>query len=293
MDRLLSMEAFVRVVDAGSFAEAARRWGRSKAVVSKNVAQLEEHLGTRLLQRTTRYVGLTEAGRVHLDACRQVLSGLEEAEDRLRMEHTAPSGLLRITAPPGFLSVYRRTVLAGFLERYPAVSLEIDLSPAFVDLVDARMDVAIRLTEPEDSSLVARRLGPAPLVLVASPGWVARHGAPDRPEDLSGLPCLCDTNFRFHPRWPFLVDGRRVQVAVSGPVRVNSPLLVGDLVRDGLGVGLLPRMLVAEDLERGDLVELLPGTVDTSWSIYAVTSQRRLLPARARAFIEHLRRSLA
>jgi len=289
MDRLLAMEAFVRVVDAGSFAEAARRWGRSKAVVSKYVAQLEGHLGVRLLHRTTRSLSPTEAGRLHLEASRALLTELDEAEARLHTEHTVPKGILRISAPPGLLSRYHRSVLADFHARYPDVTLELDLTHRFVDLTEERIDVAIRLTKPDDSALVARWLGPIPLVLVAAPAYLAAHGTPQQPEDLVHHAAVLDTNFRFHPRWPFRVADRRFTVHVRGPVRVNSPIVVRDLALDGVGIGLVPHFLVAPMLDHDTLVEVLPGTVDTDWSIYAVTSQRRHLPSRARVFIDHLR----
>ncbi len=293
MDQLTAIDAFVRVAEAGSFAEAARRWGRSKAAVSKYVAQLEQHLGVRLFRRTTRRLSLTDAGHSHLPRCRQVLALVAESESQLRADHTAIAGELRLTAPPGFLSRHRRAAVSGFLRRYPAVRLTLDITTRMLDLVEERIDVAIRLTKPTDSSLVAQRLAPAPLVLVASPAHLAAAGAPGHPRELAGRPCLLDTNFRFHPRWPFRVEGRALQVEVDGPVAVNSPIAVRDLALDGLGIGLVPRMVVEADLDAGRLVELLPGTVDVPWSIWAVTSQRRHLPARARLFIEHLRQSLA
>ncbi len=292
MNQLTTMDAFVRVAEAGSFAEAARRWGRSKAVVSKYIAQLEQHLGVRLFQRTTRRLSLTDAGRSYLPRCQQILSLLAESESQLRAGHSAAAGELRITAPPGFMYRHRRAAISDFLRRYPAVSLTMDLSARMLDLVEERIDVAIRLTRPADSSLVARRLAPAPLVLVASPAHLAAAGAPRHPRELAGRPCLRDSNFRFHPRWPLRAGGRAIAVEVRGPVTVNSPLLVRELALDGLGIGLVPELLVEEDLAAGRLVELLPGSVDTSWSIWAVSSQRRLLPARARLFIEHLRRTL-
>lgn len=288
MDRLTSIEAFVRVADAGSFAGAARSWGRSRAVMSKYVSQLEEHLGVRLLHRTTRSVSLTDAGRVHVERCRQILTLLDESEAQLRADHVAPRGLLRVTAPPGFLSKYRQVVISDFLKRFPEVELEIDLTHRMVDLVEERIDVAIRLTRPGDSSLIARRLAPAPLVLVASPTYLERAGVPSTPGDLAGHACLVDTNFRFRNRWP--VGG--VVVEVGGPARANSPLLVRDLALDGLGIALTPALLVEEALADGTLVEVLPGEVDTDWSVWAVTSDRRHLPARARAFLDHLAVSL-
>lgn len=289
IDRLTTIEAFVRVAEARSFSRAAQRWGRSRAVVSKYVQQLEAHLGVPLLRRTTRSVSLTDAGRTHLDRCHQILGLVDEAEAELRAAHLQPAGMLRVTAPPGFMAVHHAAVITDFLAQQPQIRIELDLTHRMVDLVEERIDIAIRLTRPTDSSLVARRLAPAPLVLVRTPA----AALPAHPTELRDHPCILDTNFRFHPRWPFRIDGVSFSVEVDGPVRVNSPLHVRDLVLGGLGIGLVPRMLVADALSDGRLVEILPGTVDAGWSIYAVTSQRRQLSARTRAFIHHLREVLS
>ncbi|MCB9689061.1 MAG: LysR family transcriptional regulator [Alphaproteobacteria bacterium] len=290
MDKLTWMDAFVRVVDAGGFAEAARRWGRSTSAVSKYVSLLEEDLGVRLLERTTRRCVVTDAGAAHAERCRRILLELEESEATARAEQRELRGVLRVTAPPGFLLLHRERVLASFAARHPGLQLEVDLTHRLVDLVDERIDVAIRLTDPQDSSLVARRLGPVPLALVASPAYLERAGVPRRPEDLADHACLADTNFRFHPRWPLRsADGGPVDVEVSGPVRANSPLLVGGLASDGLGIALVPRWVVDDDLASGALVEVLPGSVRVRWSVWAVTSRRRHLDARTTAFLDHLR----
>lgn len=293
MDRITTMEAFVRVVDAGSFAEAARQWGRSKAAVSKYVGQLEEHLGLRLLRRTTRSLGVTDAGRAHYEQCTQVLALLEESEAQLRADHLALRGPLRVSAPPAFVALHWRALTLRFVEEHPEVQLELDVTQRLVDLAEERVDVAIRLTRPDDSTLVARRLAPAPLVLAASPAYLSERGSPRAPKDLRAHDCIVDTNMRFHSRWPFHHDGKKVTVAVKAKVLTNSAIVVRDLALDGLGVGLMIRMVAAEALSTGRLVEVLEGRVAAEWSVYAITSQRRHQPARARAFIEHMRLHLA
>ena len=224
---------------------------------------------------------------IHLESCQHILGQLAEAEGRLRADHVAPAGLLRVSAPPGLLSLHPRLV-SSFLAQHPGVTLDLDLTHRMVDLVEERIDVALRMTAPRDASLVARRLAPAPRVVVASPAWLAANGTPDTPAALARFPCIQDTNFRFHPRWPFRVGGQRFSVEVSGPVRVNSPLLVRDLVLEGAGIGLIHALLVAEELRSGRLVALFDGQVDTDWSIYAITSQRRHLSSRTRAFLQHV-----
>ncbi|MEM9071225.1 MAG: LysR family transcriptional regulator [Myxococcota bacterium] len=292
MDRLQSMEAFVRVAEVRSFAEAARRWGRSKAVVSKYVGHLEAHLGVQLFQRTTRSVVLTDAGRAHFDSCQQILALVEESETQLKDDHVSLTGSLRVTAPPGLVSEERRVLVASFLRRYPRVSLDLDVTYRMVDLVEERVDVAIRVTQPRDSSLVARKLAPAEMVLVASPAYLSSSPPIHGPEDLRQHACLVDRNFGFQPRWPFVIGGRRQSVEVAGPVRANDPFVVRDLALEGMGVALIARVLARRELAEGRLTEVLPGTVDLQTGIYAITSQRRRLPARVRAFLEHLRREL-
>lgn len=292
MDRIVCMEAFVRVADARSFAEAARRWGRSKAVVSKYVAQLETHLGVPLLQRTTRSVALTDAGHGHYDSSRQVLGLLEESESQLRADHVSLRGPLRITAPPGLLSMGPRSVVASFLRRFGNVQLDIDITSRAVDLVEERIDVAIRVTQPEDSSLIARRLAPVEVILAASDTYLDAYGTPQSPRDLVHHQCLLDGNYRFSPRWPFNVDGESYTVKVDGPVRTNDLFTTRSLALEGVGIVMTARTLVDKYLASGQLREVLPKTSGVTWSAYAITSQRRHLSGRARAFIEHLREHL-
>ncbi|MCP5066089.1 MAG: hypothetical protein GY946_05925, partial [bacterium] len=228
----------------------------------------------------------------HYENCIQILSLLSQSEDQLRANHVSVAGRLRIAAPQGLLSMKGRSVLAPFLDRFPNVELEVDVSNELTDLVDARIDVAIRITVPEDSSLIARKLAPVPMVLVASRTYVDVRGLPPRPESLSGHACLSDRDSRADQQWPFRIDERRFVVSVSGPVRTNDPFIVRDLAREGHGIAMLPRVLADADLTAGRLEEILPGTLDATRNVYAITSQRRHLPKRAHVFIEHLRETL-
>jgi len=288
MDKLTNMEAFVRVVDAGGFSAAARKWGRSKAAVSKYVAALEEHLGVRLLRRTTRSIRLTDAGRSYHQRCVDLLAEVASLESAMREDNAALSGTLRVTAPPGFAARHLHLMTTDFVALHPGVTVDLDLTHRMVDLVSEGIDVAIRMTRPDDTSLVARRLAPAPVLAVASPDYLARCGAPEHPKELRDRDCLVDTNFKGQGRWPFKVDGRQIVVDVSGPFRANSPVAIRDWTLAGHGIALIPALIIDRELATGGLVEVLPGTVALSWSLYAVTSGRRYLPGRARAFIDHM-----
>lgn len=283
----------MRVVDAGGYTAAARAWGRSKAVVSKHVTALEGRLGVQLLRRTTRSMSLTDAGRAYYGRCVDLLGELEALDSSVRDDHARPRGRLRVTAPPGFVERYRSLVTTEFLAAYPDVSLELELTHRMVDLVEEGFDVALRITAPRDSSLVARRLAPAPHVAVASPSYLATHGAPKRPKDLREHACLVDTNFRERGRWRFRVGGRPEVVDVDGPIRVNSPTTVRDLAIEGHGIALVLGLLAEAALADGRLVEVLPGMPAHDWSIFAVYPRRRHLPGRVRAFVDHLARAFA
>jgi DNA-binding transcriptional LysR family regulator len=288
MDRLTLMEAFVRVVDAGSFSAAARAWGRSKAVVSKYVGALEDHLRVELLHRTTRSLGLTDEGRIYHARCIDVLGEIEAMEASIVDDDVKPSGTLRVTAAPGFASRYLDAMTTTFVARFPDIILDLDLTHRMVDLIEEGIDVAIRLTNPRDSGLMARKLGPAPIVAVASPGYLDQHGLPSTPAQLLDHACLVDTNFRNQQRWPFEVDDRMQTVAVTGPVRANSPLVIRDLAVEGLGIALCPELVVRDDIACGRLIEVLPGTVALRWSIHAVYARRRFVAPRVRAYVDHL-----
>lgn len=292
MDRLVAMEAFVRVADAGSFSAAARHWGRSKAVVSKYVNALEAHLGVQLLRRTTRSLSLTEAGRAYRERCTNVLGEIQALEASLREDIAAPRGPLRVTAPPGFASHYLGVMTKDFLARFPEVTIDLDLTHRIVDLVEEDIDVAIRITDPRDSSLVARRLAPAPIVAVAAPSYLRRRGTPKHPTDLRDHDCLVDTNFRDQQRWRFRpgdkANGKTETITVTGPLRVNNPDAVREMAEAGLGIALVPHFVASDALQAGRLRQVLKGRVAFQWSILAVYPRRRYLPLRVRAYIDHL-----
>ncbi len=288
MDRLTNMEAFVRVVEAGSFSDAARRWGRSKAVVSKYVGMLEEYLDVELLRRSTRSLSLTDAGELYYRRCLALLDELTDLEASLHSEHISPRGRLRITAPPGLMERYQHELTTAFAARYPDISMEFSLTHRMVDLVEEGFDIAIRVTQPKDSSLVIRKLAPAPLVMVASPSYLKEYGTPERPEDLREHSCLIDTNFRERNKWKFKVNGKEESIAVTGRFEVNSPLTLHDLALQDQGIAMLPMFIAEEALHQGTLVSLLEDSIALKWSIVAMYPRRRFVSGRVRAFLDFL-----
>ncbi len=291
MDRLLTMEAFLRVVDAGSFSAAARQWGRSKAVVSKYVNALEDHLGVELLRRTTRSLSLTEAGRAYRERCADVLGEIQSLEASVQQDVAAPRGPLRVTAPPGLASHYLAVMTKDFLARFPEVTLDLDLTHRMVDLIEENIDVAIRVTAPRDSSLVARRIAPAPIIAVAAPSYLRQRGTPKNPADLRSHDCIIDTNFRDQQRWRFRAHrtgGKTETISVDGPLRINNPDAIREMAEAGLGIALVPNFVAKDALATGSLCEVLKGRVALHWSILAVYPRRRYLPLRVRAYVDHL-----
>jgi DNA-binding transcriptional LysR family regulator len=290
MDRIDQMEAFLRVVDAGSFTAAARQWGRSKAVVSKYITALEARLGVELLRRTTRSLSLTEAGRAYRERCADILAELQSLEASVREDVAAPRGPLRVTAPPGLASHYLDVMTKDFLARFPEVTLDLDLTHRMVDLIEDNIDVAIRVTTPHDSSLIARRIAPAPIIAVAAPSYLRERGTPKKPADLREHDCIVDTNFRDQQRWRFQTrSGDKTEtVTVNGPLRINNPDAVREMAEAGLGIALVPNFVAREALEAGTLREVLKGRVALHWSILAVYPRRRYLPVRVRAYVDHL-----
>lgn len=287
MDRLLAMQVFVAVVDAGSFARAADRLGISTTATSRYVGELERHLGARLLQRSTRRLSLTETGGGYYERCRQILGDVDEAEELARGAEANPRGLLRLSVPHTFGLRYLAPLVPGFCERYPDLELEVGFSDRVVDLVAEGIDVAIRIGVELQTSLVARRLAPVRLVLAASPEYVERHGAPAQPSDLRGHNCLTYAYAAFGDTWKFEKDGIEHSVAARGSFRSNDGDMIRRMTLAGRGISMQPTFLAGDDLRSGALVRLLPEfrvPERSAWAVYLGGARRS---ARVRAFIDY------
>jgi DNA-binding transcriptional LysR family regulator len=288
MDTITRMRAFVGVVDAGGFSAAAREAGRSKALMSKYVAELEEELGARLLNRTTRQLSLTEAGETAYEESQSVLRRLDRLRDSIEASTATPRGRLRISMPRTFGDGELSRGVMEFLTLYPDIRLELSLEDRFVDLVDEGFDAAIRVSALADSSLIARKLADFRVVVCATPELIAGHGRPEHPSELIGLPCVIDTNVRFRANWPFQDGAEKIAVAVKGRVEANSPYAIAAAARAGLGFSRVPLMVVRDDIRSGRLVALLEDYELTELGIFIVYPHRERMPAKLRAFIDHL-----
>lgn len=289
MDRLVSMRVFAKVVDQGSFAAAAAALGMSAAVVTRNVADLEAHLGTRLLNRTTRRLSLTETGQHYLDRVRQILLDIDDAEATASSSSRQPSGTLRIYCHPTFGKSQLARLLPRFAQATPEVVLDVTLADDDVDLVEQGFDVGIFIgLQKFDASMIVRRLATANVVLTASPDYLARRGAPASPADLAQHDCL---NFAFEQlrhSWPVAWNDGVVDVPVASRMVSNS----GDVLREAAlaGMGIMPRtsFTLEGDLDSGRLVRLLQGHHVGQLSVTMVYPSRRLLSAKVRSFVDFM-----
>lgn len=286
MDLLAALRAFVRVAEAGSFSAVAREMGATQPAVSRQVAALEEHLGARLFQRTTRSLALTEDGRDLLGHARRVLDAVEDAEGAVGRRRAAPGGLVRLAAPASFGRLYVAPKVRRLLERYPEMQVELHMSDAVSDMVAEGMDLAIRAGAVPETSLVARRIGSSARQVFASADYLARHGEPGHPSDLARHACLVFLQGGTPNEWRFEGPGGPVAVPVAGRFRTDSSEAMREAVLSGIGLALTAAWVFADELDRGAVRAVLPGFRAARVPIHAVYPSRRNLAARTRAVLD-------
>lgn len=280
---------FVRVVDAGSFTRAAEQLRLSRPVVSKYVSRLEDRLGVRLLNRTTRRLSLTEAGRIFHQRSQRGLQDIEQAEAEVSSLQENPRGVLRLNTPMSFGILHIAPMLPEFQARYPDVSIDMNLDDRQVDVIEEGFDVSLRIAELPDSSLVARRLAPCRHAVVAAPAYLERHGTPRTPEDLRDHNIITFSYQASMDDWHFVApDKRPVSVAVSGALQVNNSLALREALLAGAGIMRTPTFVVGRDIQAGRLVPLLGKYQALEISIFLVYPQRRHLSPKVRAFVDFM-----
>ena len=285
---LARIRAFLQVFEAGGFSAAARQNGRSKALLSKYVTDLEDYLGVRLMNRTTRKLSLTEAGEIYFREASQLLQQLDELDATIIDQTAEPRGLLRVSAPRNLGETALAPAIFAFLSDNPQVAVDLRLEDRYVDLVDEGIDVALRISLLQDSSLIARRICPIRHLVCAAPALLAKIGRPESGEALRALPCIIDTNMPAHGNWRFFEEGRNLSVQVSGPVRVNSPVAALQAAVAGLGFAVLPSYLANPEIAAGRLAAVLEDRMPEGPSLQAVYPHRRHLAGKVRALIDHL-----
>ncbi len=286
MTNLGDLEAFASVAASGSMSVAAKELGYSPAVISKRIKRLEEKLGARLFQRTTRQISLTEAGQGFHQRILAVLEGLEEAEDFVSGRSNTLTGTLKVSASTSFGRMHVAPHLKAFMERHPSLSINLVLSDEFIDIVAGGYDLAIRIADLSDSSLVAKRLAPVRRVLCASRDYIAQQSVPKTIDDLKKHRCLPAHN---HDLWRLEGPAGAINLRPEGMLITNSSEVIREAVLSGLGIALRSTWDIGPELESGKLVQVLPdyeGSKNVALS--AVYPSRRFLPAKVRLFIDYL-----
>jgi DNA-binding transcriptional LysR family regulator len=281
MDLHKSMKLFVEVAKQGTMTDAARSLGLSPPSASRLLKDLESWLGQALVRRTTRHVSLTELGERYLPRCLEIVEGAEALKLNALKHTDRPTGRLKVTASGIYARMVVAPVIPKFLSENPTVILEMDTSDAQVDLMSEKIDLAFRIGNLEDSSLVAKKIYEVRLMLVASREFVTRRGTPHDVNHLKEFPCLIDSVPRYGARWPFL-NGKMV----SGPAKISDGEIIKQLTLAGLGISYLPDLFVKDDIKNGNLIELLPNLAPEILGIYAVYPPRQYISIAAKAFVK-------
>ena len=290
MDRIVAMQTFVRVAEAGSFTAVAGQLALARSAVTRQIAALEEHLGVKLIARSTRRLSLTAEGAAYLSHCRDILDRIESAEDELAGRRGAASGMIRASVPMSFGILHLMPLLAEFMARHPAVRMELDYSDRRVDLIEEGFDLALRIAAQLPETQVARKISVCRSVVAAAPAYIERHGQPRHPDELSRHQCLC-YSLAMRASWPFLIDGEARAVAVSGSLCANNGEALQDAAIRGQGIVYLPTFIAARALRDGRLKPILGEFPLPEYHIYAAFPGNRFVPQRVRAFADFLARA--
>ena len=288
MDLLTGMRLFARIVETGSFSVVARELGSSQPTISRTIAALEAHLGVRLLNRSSRALTLTDDGRQFYDQACRALEAVTEAEGSVGRRRGQPVGLLRLGSPVAFGRLHVAPYMPRFLDAHPDVNVDMMMTDAFVDLVSEGLDMAIRVGDLVDPSLIARRIGTTRRVTVAASAYLARRGVPATPEDLGQHDCILYTRLATGRSWPFDGPNGPIRVDVSGRFRADNSEAVREAVLGGAGIAVVPVWLFTDEIERGRVRIVLEAFEPTRLPIHAVYPSRRLVAAKVRAMIDFL-----
>lgn len=299
MDRLTAMQTFVRVVESGSFSAVAREQQATQSAISKQVAALERALGARLLSRTTRSLALTEEGERYFQQARRLVAEIAEAESSLRQGEQQLTGWLRVAASVGFGRLKLLPLVQSFLAAHPGVKIDLRLNDGFIDLVEQGIDVAVRIGELADSSLVARRIGTTQRAVVASRTYLRAlpraQGVPRSPDELQLHNCIVYTELSTQNAWTFTAGpgapkppGTQVTVRAQGNLQTNSSEVVRAAVIAGMGVGLSPTWLFEDEIRRGEVQVLLPDWPAPSLPVHLISPSQRRHSAKVQAFADHV-----
>lgn len=294
MDRITSMQVFLAAVEEGSFAAAARRFRMSAAMAGKHVSAIESELNVRLLQRSTRHLSLTDAGQRYFERCKVILEAFEEANREASDVQTTPRGLLRVAAPVAFGALHLGNIASRYLDAFPDVNLDVVLEDRYTDLLESRIDVAIRIGRLDDPGMVTRRLAPCQMILCASPDYLRTHGTPDTPAALLQAPRLAFSQAVSAGDWT-IYDAEDRAYSFEGPCRItgNNIQLLLESALSGTGIVYGPNFVFGEYIQQGRLIRLLPEYRTTELSIQAVYPSALRIPFKVRSFVDFIADALA
>lgn len=291
MDKLTRIKVFVNVVETGSFTSASERMGLSRAAASKYVSQLETSIGARLLNRTTRHVSTTESGRIYFERCKEILHNIDEADEMVSGMSGEPQGTLRISAPSVFAQRHLTPLVSEFTKMYPNVNVNIMVSDRYVDLVDEGYDVAIRVSNLENSDLIAHHIARCRHVLIASPDYLKTAPPLNKPSDLKNHSCVL-YSYTEGAKWPLTKDGKDYSEKITPAMVSNNPEVLLEAVIAGMGISIMPTFIASNAIHRGDLQMVLQDYQSLELQIYAVYASRQYLPAKIRVFINYLKEQI-
>jgi len=292
MDRLQAMQAFVRVAELGSFSAVAQQLGVARSVITRQVAALEEHLGVKLMIRSTRRLTLTSAGAAYLEKCRVILNLVETAETGIAEERLTPRGTIRVSLPLSFGLRRVAPLLLDFARRYPEVRLDMDYSDRRVNLIEEGIDLSVRITGKLGQNDVARKLGMIPMCAIASPDYLAQHGTPRHPAELVHHECLSYTMVGAQQAWIFEVDGMPKSFPIRARLHANNGEALTEAAAQGLGIALQPVFIADEAIAAGKVVTLLNDFVSPELGIHAMLPSNRQVPHRVRVLMDFLAQHL-
>ncbi|MDF2152566.1 LysR family transcriptional regulator [Vibrio sp. CAU 1672] len=292
MHTIASLPVFVAVVECGSFSQAAKQLNLTKSAISKRITHLEDELGIRLLNRTTRKLSLTEAGQRYFEYASRALTYAQQGIDAVSELQGTPQGSLKVTAPMTFGVLHIAPLISEFLALYPKIEINLELEDKMVDLVQDGFDLGIRIGHLPVSNLVAKRIAPCRNVLCASPDYLARHPMPHKPSDLVGHNCLRYSYFRGGVEWSFESQGTAYKVLPKGNYVVNNSEAIRRALLSGCGIAQMPTFIVGKELASGQLVSLMNDYSLPQHAIYAVFPERKHMPLKVRAFIDFISEKL-
>ena len=288
MDKLTSMRVFSSVARLGNFAAAARELSISRAMATKHVMHLEDHLKVQLINRTTRSMHLTEAGQAYLERCTQILEEIEETEMSVTQLNSEPRGTLRLSSPPGFGKIYLAPLITEYTEQYPGVKFDLVLTDQSVDIIEWGLDLAFHLGRLQDSNMIIKRVLTTKMIVCGSPKYLEKHGIPETPGQLENHNCLSNPNLPPYQIWKFFDPDKDGEIVIrpEGSLQCNSPDALRTAAINGLGLIMMPAYTIQADLQQGKLVSVLTNHSSEVIDMYAIYPHRRHLSAKVRTFLD-------